>query len=295
MEITLSLVAISILVFFGLSSIWSAKASGTHSAVGRKALAKMRKWQKTRIHLWDSFPLRKLLELITRVVFVDEATSASLGKKLSKAELPLTPREYTARKYLILAFGALPIGICMALKFYIGVVLGILATAYLLMKQRDALDVKIKQKDLLIAQEMPRFVRTICRNLQSNRDLFSVIKTYRKVAGAELAVELDILLAEMQAGNMQNALAHFESRIGTPEAFRLCAALRDMSMGVDQTATLDYLADSMASQAKENIRRELSLRPGKMRRTYYPAIGICIAIIMYVLVNYVINNLNNII
>jgi uncharacterized protein YoxC len=31
-----------------------------------------------------------------------------------------------------------------------------------------------------------------------------------------------------------------------------------------------------------------------MRRTYYPAIAVCIAMIMYVLVVYVINNLNSI-
>lgn len=68
-----------------------------------------------------------------------------------------------------------------------------------------------------------------------------------------------------------------------------------MSLGIDQTATLSYMADDMARQARENIRKELSLRPGKMRRTYYPAIGVCIAMILYVLVVYVINNLNSIV
>ncbi len=104
---------------------------------------------------------------------------------------------------------------------------------------------------------------------------------------------MDILLAELESGNTQSALIHFENRLGTPEAFRLCAALRDMSTGVDQTATLGYMADDMARQAKENIRKELSLRPGKMRRTYYPAIGVCIAMVLYVLVVYVVQNLNN--
>jgi hypothetical protein len=55
------------------------------------------------------------------------------------------------------------------------------------------------------------------------------------------------------------------------------------------------MADDMAQQARENIKRELSLRPGKMRRTYYPAIGVCVAMILYVLVVYVIYNLNNIV
>jgi hypothetical protein len=87
---------------------------------------------------------------------------------------------------------------------------------------------------------MPRFVRTLCRSLQTDRDLVSVIGSYRKVAGPELGGELDILLVEMQSGNVQSALVHFENRIGSPEAFRLCAALSDMSLGVDQTATLSY-------------------------------------------------------
>jgi len=163
------------------------------------------------------------------------------------------------------------------------------------MKQRDALSAKVKKKEQAISQEMPRFARTLCRMLLSDRDLVRVIGSYRKVSGSELGAELDILLAEMKTGNIQNALAHFENRLGTAEAFRLCAALRDMSMGVDQTAALSYMADDMARQAKENIKIELSLRPGKMRRTYYPAIAVCIAMVLYVLVVYVINNLNSII
>ena len=293
MEIVFILIAIALLLFFGLRTIWLAEVTNERSYVGHRAFAKMSKWNEKQFDVWSVFPINRLLSVSSRIVFIDEAAETLLIKKLSKAGLTITPRQYTAKKYLIIAFGALLMTLCVTAKFYLGIVPGLLITVYLLMKQSDTLTERIKQKDSLIAQEMPGFVRTICRNLQSDRDIHRVIATYRKVSGVELGAELDILLAEMQAGNTQNALAHFENRIGTPESFRLCGALRDMSMGIDQTATLSYLADSMASQAKENIRKELSLRPGKMRRTYYPAIAICIAMIMYVLVVYVINNLNN--
>ena len=163
------------------------------------------------------------------------------------------------------------------------------------MKQRDVLTRKVRKKELAISAEMPRFVRTLCRCLQTDRDLVSVIGAYRKVAEPELGGELDILLAEMHSGNVQSALIHFENRLGSSDAFRLCGALREMSMGVDQTATLSYIADDMSRQAKENVKKELSLRPGKMRKTYYPAIAVCVAMILYVLVVYIINNLNNIV
>jgi Flp pilus assembly protein TadB len=291
MIIGFTLLLIAALLFFGLKTVFAA-ANG-RSLAGRRTLSKLSKWQKKPFDLWAVTPLKQLLALTARLVFLDEATASKLGKDLEKAGLTITPQAYTARKYLIVAIGIGLTASCIIMRFYFGVLIFLLVTVFALMRQRDALNAKVRKKELAITQEMPRFVRTLCRSLQTDRDLVSVIGAYRKVAGPELGGELDSLIAEMQSGNVQSALVHFENRIGSPEASRLCGALRDMSMGIDQTATLSYLADDMANTAKENIRKELSLRPGKMRRTYYPAIGVCIAMILYVLVVYVINNFNN--
>jgi len=254
----------------------------------------MSKWEQRRADVWAAFPLKQLLAATARLVYLDESTAARLRKTLSRADLTLTPQQYTARKVLTVIFGLGLTALCVFSRFYFGIVVALLLTVYMLMKQRDALNGKVRKKDFLITQEMPRFVRTICRSLQYDRDPENVIGAYRKVAGPELGGELDILLAEMKSGNIQTALLHFEERLGSPEAFRLSSALRDMSLGVDQTATLSYMADDMARQARENVKKELSLRPGEMRRTYYPAIAVCIAMILYVLVVYVIHNLNSI-
>ncbi len=292
MLIGLTLFLTALLLFFGLRT--GCMAVNGNSYVGHRTLSKMSKWQSKSLDIWAIFPLKPLLSLTARIVYLDEATASRLGKRLDKAGLKITPQEYTARRYLVITFGICMMAVCLFLRFYFGIFIILLAMVFALLKLRDALNVKIRKKELAVSQEMPRFVKTISRSLQSDRDLYNVISAYRKVAGPELGGELDILLAEMQSGNVQNALSHFENRLGTPEAFRFCGALRDMSIGIDQTATLSYMADDMARQAKENIKKELSLRPGKMRRTYYPAIAICIAMILYVLVVYVINNLNNI-
>lgn len=289
--IILTLLLIAVLLFFGLKTVCAA-ANGS-SFAGHRTLSKIAGWQNKSFDIWSVFPVKQLLAITARLVFLDEAAASRLEKDLEKANLSVTPREYTARKYLTIAAGIGLTAVCISLNFVFGALTVLLGMIFALMKQRDALDVKIRKKEGIISQEMPRFARSICRSLQSSRDLESVIGAYRKVAGPELGGELDVLLAEMKSGNVQSALIHFENRLGTPEAFRLCGALRDMSMGIDQTATLSYLADDMARQAKENIRKELSLRPAKMRRTYYPAIAVCIAMILYVLVVYVINNFNN--
>jgi len=293
MIIGLTLFLIAVLLFFGLKTVCAA-ADGTAFA-GRGTLRKIARWQKEPLEPWALFPLKQLLAAVSRLVYMDETAEAKLGRDLEKAGLPITPKVYTARKYLTVFAGISLTAVCFILRFFFGVFLILLVTAFALMRQRDALNEKIRRKELAISKEMPRFVQTLCRSLQTDRDLVSVIGSYRKIAGPELGGELDILLAEMQSGNVQSALVHFENRIGSPEAFRLCAALCDMSMGIDQTAALSYMADDMARSTKENIKRELSLRPGKMRRTYYPAIGVCIAMILYVLVVYVIHNLNNIV
>ncbi len=292
MLIELTLFLIAVLLFFFLKIIFTPTKGYTYAA--HRMLSKISKWERRKVDVWAVFPLKQLLAITAHLVYMDETTATRLSTILSKAVLKMTPREYTAKKYIIIVFGICLTALCFFLRFYFGIFIVLLAAVFALMKQRDMLSSKIRKKDLAILQEMPRFVRTICRSLQSDRDLVSVISAYRKVAGQELGGELDILLIEMQSGNVQSALVHFENRLGTPEAFRLCGALSDMSMGIDQMATLSYIADDMALQAKGNIKKELSLRPGKMRRTYYPAIAVCIAMILYVLIVYVISNLNSI-
>ncbi len=292
MTIELFLLLIAALLFLGLNAFF-ALANG-RSVAGLRTLKKISRWQRKTPGLSAGFPFKQMISAVSRLVYVDESSASKLGKDLKKAGLPITPQEYMARKYLTVAAGVGMTAMCFLLHFYFGVLISLPVTGFSLMKQRDAIKVKIQQKELAISRELPRFVRTLCRSLQSDRDLYNVVGAYRKVAGPELGEELDILLAEMRSGNVQSALTHFEDRLGLQEVSRLCGALRDMSLGVDQTATLSYIADDMARASKENIKRELSLRPGKMRRTYYPAIGVCIAMILYVLVVYVINNLNSI-
>ncbi len=290
MLIILTLVLILALVFYAANSLCITRG---HSFIGRNTLKKMSKWQRRRLDIWKTAFAKSLLSRISRMVYLDESAALRLNRRLSKAGLSITPREYTAQKYLIIFSGVCLIGICALFHFYFGVLLAFPLTAYALLKQHSSLGERVKKQEQLIAREIPRFIRTLSRRLQSDRDLLNAIASYRRVAGAELGEELDILIAEMKAGNTQSALLHFESRLGTSEAFRLCGALRDMSLGIDQTAALEFMADDMARQAREGIRKELSLRPAKMRGTFMPAVAVCVAIVMYVLVVYVINNFQN--
>jgi hypothetical protein len=94
---------------------------------------------------WAVFPLKQLLAAASRIVYVDETAGVKLGKDLEKAGLPITPQEYTARKYLIAAAGISLMAVCFIFRFYFGVFIILLATIFALMKQRDALTAKVRR------------------------------------------------------------------------------------------------------------------------------------------------------
>ena len=277
----------------GLWLLCSAKLFHDRSFSGRRSISRFRKWQGGEKDVWESGLLQKLTAFCTRFVYPDRDSEEKLARQLERAGMQLTPKEFTARKYVIAAATAIGVLFCILVKFWFGIILFGLCAALLLMKQRESLTSRLKERDSAIAAEMPRFVRTLCRNLRTNRDIYAVLLSYRKVAGPVLGEELDILLAHMRTGGTVSALQQFQKRLGTEEAFRLCSALQEIDRGIDQTATLEYLADDMARQAKYEVQKTLSVRPARMRRTYLPAVGVCVAMIFYVLIVFVTSQLNN--
>lgn len=260
---------------------------------GRRELRQIRKWQKTRQDLWQLPLVQRFLTKLSRLVYLDRTGEDALRRQLARAGMSVTPQQFTARKYLVLGLGVAGILLCAALKFWLGVLLGTLLTIWVILRQRETLTERIKARDDAIAMEMPRFVRTLCRSLLVNRDITSALTSYRKVAGPVLAGELDILLGHLRSGGVSGALQQFQQRLGTEDAFRLCSTLREIDRGIDQTATLSYLAEDMTRKARLSMQKALATRPQKMRMTYLPAVGVCIAMIFYVLIIFVSQQLNS--
>ena len=277
----------------GLWLAATAALRGEKSYAGRRTLRRIAKWERGRKSVWNAPSVSRITAFLSRFVYMDETARESLTRQLYRAGTSITPEQFTARKYVIALLGGAGILVCALFGFWMGVILCALVICYGIMRQRELITRRIKERDETIAAEMPRFVRSVCRSLRSNRDIRAALTSYRKVAGAVLGSELDILLADMQSGGAAGALQRFQQRLGTESAFRLCSTLTEIDRGIDQTATLEYLADDMAQQMKLNLQKTLSVRPAQMRRTYLPAVGVCVAMIMYVLIVFVMDQLNN--
>lgn len=289
----LLLTGIAVLLACGSWRVSAALLYHDRSCVGRRKLQQIGRWYKTERELWDAPPLRRVTDLLSRIVFLDDTAREQLTRQLRRAGMSVTPEHFTARKYAIFIATGIGMLLCVLLEFWLGIILCALSALYGIMRQREALTSRIRARDEAIALEMPRFVRTICRTLRSDRDIYAALASYKKVAGPILAEELDILLTHMRSGSTFAALQLFEKRLGTDAAFRLCSTLQELERGIDQTAALEYLADDMARQAKLNIQKTLSTRPSRMRMTYLPAVGVCVIMIIYVLIVFVMNQLNH--
>ena len=283
----------ALLLFWGLWRIFTALFYHDSGSTGRRSLQKVGKWYKEQREIWDRPLFMRLTRGLTRFVYLDDTARTALTRQLHRAGMDLTPEEFSARKYVVFAAGGVSIVLCALLKFWICVILCGLITAYGVMQLRESLTARIRARDEAIEMEMPRFVRTMCRTLHNNRDIYAALSSYHKVAGPILGEEIYILLTHMRTGSVPVALQEFQKRIGTDAAFRLCSTLQEIDRGIDQTGTLEYLADDMARQAKLNIEKTLSVRPGKMRLTYLPAVGVCVVMIIYVLIVFIMNQLNN--
>lgn len=284
---------IAVLLAFGLWRVSAAVLYHDLYTTGKKNLQQIGKWQKDKQEFWDMPMFLRFTTRLKRFVFLDDTAKESLRRQLHRAGMNISPEEFTARKYVIFLLVGILIVFCVLLQFWFGIILCALIGVYGVMRQRESLTARIKARDEAIAMEMPRFVRTLCRTLHNNRDIYAALASYHKVAGPILGEEIYILLSHMRTGGVAIALQQFQKRIGTDSAFRLCSTLQEIDRGIDQTSTLEYLADDMARQSKLNIQKALSTRPGKMRMTYLPAVGVCVAMILYVLIVFVTQQLHN--
>ena len=285
---------LTVLIGWGAWRICMTLAFHDHFSTGRKNLQQIGKWYKDKRELWDNPLIRRILRLFTRFVYLDDVGKMALKRQLYRAGMNLTPEEFTARKYLVIAAGGLGAVICVLLRFWFGIILCALAAIYGVMRLRESLSARIRARDAAIEMEMPLFVRTICRTLRNNRDIYAALHSYHKVAGPILGEEIYILLTQIRTGGTAVALQEFQKRIGTDAAFRLCSTLQEIDRGIDQSGALVYLADDMARQAKLNVQKTLAKRPGRMRATYLPAVGVCVAMIIYVLIMFVMSQINNV-
>lgn len=225
-----------------------------------------------------TYPLTKI---ISKFIRPENYQKRKLEKDLARAGINLSPAEYYAKAYvtaglvILLSFIFIPLGLTVITMCVI--LLGIM----LFFKERQAAREKLKKINGKILDELPRFVRTYNNSLKSSKDILKFMERYRKIAGDDFKYDLDILITDLKTGNTEEALQRFDERVNIPQLSTFISGVIGTSNGIDQETFFYLMEQDMKILARENIKREIAKRPGKIKKA-----TIAVGVMMFLLYLY---------
>lgn len=224
--------------------------------------------------------ITRIAGLLAPYLRLDKLKRNKLRSTLKIAGLELTPEIYTARAWVTAgAVGLSSIPMLFLMPLMVPILIG-LAVALWFSTYYAAFDF-VKKRRKLIEAEIPRFALTIGQNLENDRDVLKILTSYRRVAGRDFGAELDQTIADMRTGNYENALIHFETRIGSPMLSDVIRGLVGVLRGDDQRMYFKMICFDMRQIEQNNLKKEAAKRPKKIQR-YSMMMLICIMIIYLV-------------
>lgn len=117
--------------------------------------------------------------------------------------------------------------------------------------------------------------------IRKQQDLTARLNRYRHEYYKDFGAELDQTIADMKTGNYENALIHFETRIGSPMLSDVIRGLIGVLRGDDQRMYFKMICFDMRQIEQNNLKKEAAKRPKKIQR-YSMMMLICIMIIYLV-------------
>ena len=229
--------------------------------------------------LFDVY-ITKIALLIAPYFKLDKLKRNKLQRALHIADIQITPEAYTAKAWVTAGLITLcSLFIIPIMPLIFPILIG-LAIALWFSTYYSVFDF-VKKRRKLIENEIPRFALTIGQNLENDRDVLKILTSYRRVAGKDFSSELDQTIADMKTGNYENALLHFETRIGSPMLSDVIRGLIGVLRGDDQRMYFKMICFDMRQIEQNNLKKEAAKRPKKIQR-YSMLMLICIMIIYLV-------------
>lgn len=245
-----------------------------------KAMSAFRRKQGIgeRFYTAVTYPLTKI---ISKFIRPENYQKRKLEKDLARAGINLSPAEYYAKAYVTAGLVILSSFIFIPLGLTVITMCVMLLGIMLFFKERQAVREKLKKINGKILDELPRFVRTYNNSLKSSKDILKFMERYRKIAGDDFKYDLDILITDLKTGNTEDALQRFDERVNIPQLSTFISGVIGTSKGIDQETFFYLMEQDMKILARENIKREIAKRPGKIKKA-----TIAVGVMMFLLYLY---------
>ena len=230
----------------------------------RKATNNLGKKGERKVGMVEIY-LKDFSAFLSKKLKLNEYKRAQLAADLKTAGMEITPEAYVAdaiTKALAIAVFAVPV--FFLFKLLSLVVLFIAVIVYF--KEYQAVSVKIKSRRQKIEYELPRFVSSIEKTMQHNRNVVYILESYKDTAGEELKAELEITIADMRSGNAEVALTRLENRIGSTMMSDITRGLAALDRGDNNVVYWGQLVIKFADYQRQNLKQQANAVPRKVRR-----------------------------
>ncbi len=203
---------------------------------------------------------------ISKFIKLDRIKREKLRKDLERVDIQESPEMYYAN--------AITISLLMCLGSLFLIPLGmkiITAAAFLLaiavyFANVERVKEKIKETNEAIKRELPRFVRMYNHSRGDNIQFVDIAEKYRQIAGDKFKYDLDLLIMDLKTGNEENALLNFAERVNIPQMTSFVNVVLGAIKGDNVSVSLQLMEGEMKILARENKRRIMQERPGKVKR-----------------------------
>lgn len=250
-------------------------------------LSKRQKKKTSSLELW----LQNLSSWIAGKIHINKYKKLQLQSDLKTAGINLSPEQYTANALL-------KAGICGIFAVPALVIFPLLSPVFILIaiglyfKESKGIQDKIRKKRTAIEYELPRLVFSIDKTLTHNRDILSILDSYRKNAGPELKDELNITVADMRSGNYESALTRLEARVGSSMLSDVVRGLISVLRGDNTEMYWASLSVKFADVQRQILKQQAIKVPSKVKRLSMVLLFCFILVYMVVIVIQIMLSLN---
>lgn len=239
--------------------------------------------QKKKVRSYQAIANRLATDL-SKHIHLDAYRRRTVIATLKYAEIELSPETYYANMIVkSLARLLLVVPCIFTVPIAIPIIVMWTITGFL-DSNNEAKNI-VSEKRGKINEELPRFVATIAQELSATRDILAMLEGYRASAGRAFQYELEVTIADMKSGSVEQSLSRLEGRVGSSMLSQVVRGLLGVNRGDDGVVYFSLLAHDFKNFEIQILKKEAQKRPGQMKKYSYLILGCFVASYAYVIIN----------
>ncbi|MCX7748172.1 MAG: hypothetical protein N2645_15000 [Clostridia bacterium] len=262
----LKLLALAAVIYLCYTLVYSVikPMSTKRKKRARDFLAKSKDQQRTEKFLYFKDVIIKRL---SKKLLLNEGTKEQYNYIIKRLDLKTTPEELRL-KQIVLSVGAL---ICSLIIMQIVDIFGYVSLVFIVfgwIYPIDELEKEIEKRNKNIAIDFPSFYSMVYYQYSRSINIYlaDVVKDYLPNANPDMAIELSVLLDNIEYGE-EYALKQFKKRVPLRHIIKFCDIMETRLRGYDNTSQMTYLKNELYEQRVIALEQELKRRQDKNART----------------------------